>query len=178
MEKRFRRCGSCGQRNIPIGVGWPWWSDGQPVHEDCQKTLRDNERRERLHQLTGGAKIMEHEHLYHHPRSLDLYHHPTTGFSARTPISDSEKVEFVPLAVTRQLERSSRELAASNFELQNQNHFLMQAFRAFVLSTETFLESSGEHRGWSGASDLKNSGCSICLNYNIALNTAKFLVKP
>jgi hypothetical protein len=141
---------------------WPWWSDGQPVHEDCQKTLRDNERRERLHQLTGGAKIMEHEHLYHKP----------------TPISDNAKVEYVPIGVARQLERSSRELAASNYELQSQNILLMQSFSAFVLATRKFVMVEGNHRHNFSEDDTTSLVCPICAEFSLALAVAKLIVSP
>jgi hypothetical protein len=108
------------------------------------------------------------EHLWHQP----------------TPISDQAKVEFVPMGVSRQLERSSLELTKTNFELQNQNLLIMEAFRNFVRSTELFLKPKpdnsmfSEHRGWSGADDINNSGCKICLDFALALATAKFIVQP
>lgn len=142
----WRACGLCGAKDIPFGVDWPWWTDGQPVHEDCQKYII----------LEG--KLMEHEHLYH-----------------QTPISDNAKVEFAPLSVTRQLERSAKELAASNYELQNQNILMKQAFRNFVLSTEKFLSSDGDHTGWH-RKDLAH--CPICQQFDLALATAKFIVQP
>lgn len=36
-----RACGTCGVRDIPRRLEWPWWRDGKPVHRTCM------ERRER-----------------------------------------------------------------------------------------------------------------------------------
>lgn len=30
-----RTCGVCGISDIPRGVDWPWWVNGQPVHPIC-----------------------------------------------------------------------------------------------------------------------------------------------
>jgi hypothetical protein len=169
MKIEKRACSFCGIKDIPFGVDWPWWCDGKPVHEDFQRkvllerkiSIQFVEHMNEARRANFERKTMEHEHLYHKP----------------TPISDNEKIEFVPLRVARELERSTRELCATNFELQNQNILIMQAFRDFVMSTEKFISPSNDHQGWSGAKNM-NKDCPVCVGFSLALATAKFLVKP
>lgn len=35
MEIPNRTCGVCGVRDIPRGIEWPWWLDGECVHYGC-----------------------------------------------------------------------------------------------------------------------------------------------
>jgi hypothetical protein len=152
----WRVCGLCGTRDIPFGVCWPWWTNGKPVHQDCQaKFIWTNTK-------IFERKTMEHEHLYHKP----------------TPISDNAKVEYVPIGVARQLERSSRELAASNYELQSQNILLMQSFSAFVLATRKFVMVEGNHRHNFSEDDTTSLVCPICAEFSLALAVAKLIVSP
>jgi hypothetical protein len=101
------------------------------------------------------------EHLWHKP----------------TPISDNAKVEYVPMGVSRQLEQSSRELAASNFELQNQNLIIMAAFRNFVVATRKFVMVEGVHRH-DFSEDDRNRVCPVCNEFALALAVAKLIVSP
>ena len=34
-ELTARACGICGVRDIPLGVDWPAWREGRPVHLPC-----------------------------------------------------------------------------------------------------------------------------------------------